>query len=190
VRRSPVHLRRGTPGDAAAVAAVMRASIRGLARGSYRPRQLARWSSLPPLYHAWAMTVGGETYLLAERAGRLVGYAALRAGEVTAVFVLPSAARDGVGRLLLARVERTARRRGVRALKALAATGAVGFYARCGYHPAGAAKVPLPGGAALEAVVVRKRLSPGLTGARVRSTRPRSPFRRRGAIRSSPARRG
>lgn len=190
MRRTGVHVRRGTPRDAPAVAAVMRASIRALARGSYRPRQIARWSSLPPLYHAWAMTAGGETYFLAERAGRLVGYAALRGGEVTAVFVLPSAAGGGVGRLLVARVERTARRRGVRALEALAATGAVGFYARCGYRPAGAARVPLPGGAALEAVVVRKRLVTGLTGAGARSRRPRSPPRRRGVSRSRRARRG
>jgi hypothetical protein len=56
----------------------MRAAIRRLAAGTCTPRQLAAWSSLPALYHAWAMTAGGEAYLVAERAGRVVGYAARR----------------------------------------------------------------------------------------------------------------
>ena len=88
----------------------MRASIRGLARPFYSPARIAAWSSLPPLYHRWAMTAGGEAYVVAEEGGRVVGYAARRGREVTAVFVLPSRARAGLGAALLARVERDARR--------------------------------------------------------------------------------
>jgi putative acetyltransferase len=72
-----VRLRRATPADAAAIARVMRAAIRAERGGVYTARQLAAWSSLPALYHRWAMTVGRETYLVAERAGRIVGYAAV-----------------------------------------------------------------------------------------------------------------
>jgi GNAT superfamily N-acetyltransferase len=152
-----LRIRRGRLSDAGAVSRIMRASIRGLSRGTYGAATLSRWSSLPPLYHAWAMTAGGETYLVAERRGRIEGYAALRRGEVTAVFVRPGAAGRGTGLALLRAVERLARRRGVRALLARAARGAVGFYERAGFRRAGTARVPLPGGGHLEAVVVRKR---------------------------------
>jgi putative acetyltransferase len=184
-----LRIRRGRLSDAGAVSRVMRASIRGLARGTYGARAIARWSSLPPLYHAWAMTAGGETYLVAERGGRLEGYAALRRGEVTAVFVLPGAAGRGIGLALLRAVERLARRRGVRALVARAARGAVGFYERAGFRRGGRAQVPLPGGHRLEAVLVRKpapaKGRPVSAGAP--RQRSRSPPRRRGATR---ARRG
>jgi putative acetyltransferase len=164
-----LRIRRGRPSDARATAEVMRASIRGLARAAYGPREIARWSSLPPLYHAWAMTAGGETYLVAERGGRVEGYAALRKGEVTAAFVRPGAAGRGIGLALLRAVERLARRRGVRALVARASLGAVGFYERAGFRRAGDARVPLPGGALLRAVLVEKRplgARPRVTSAR------------------------
>ncbi len=150
-------IRRGRLSDAGAVSRVMRASIRGLARGTYGAAALARWSSLPPLYHAWAMTAGGETYLVAEQRGRIAGYAALRRGEVTAVFVRPGAAGRGTGLALLRAVERLARGRGVRGLFARAARGAVGFYERAGFRRGGTERIPLPGGGHLEAVLLRKR---------------------------------
>jgi glycosyltransferase involved in cell wall biosynthesis len=76
--------------DAAGIARVMRSAIRVLARGAYSAERIRAWSSLPPLYHAWAMTAGRERYLVAEARGVVVGYAALLASEVTAVFVRPS----------------------------------------------------------------------------------------------------
>lgn len=156
-----LRVRRAHVSDAAPVAALMRASIRGLAGAAYGKRRIALWSSLPPLYHAWAMTAGGETYLVAERGERILGYAALRGREVTAVFVHPGAAGRGIGRALLAALERLARRRAVRELIARAALGAVGFYERAGYERAGTARVPLFGGAWLPSVLVKKRVDLG-----------------------------
>ena len=95
---------------------MQRASVRGLARSAYTERQIAQWTRLGPLYYRWALGVGGRDRL-AERGGRVVGFAALVAGpaaEVTAVFVRPAAAGRGVGSALLARVEAEARRRGIR----------------------------------------------------------------------------
>lgn len=152
-------LRAARVGDAAAIAAVMRASIRGLAASAYPPDAIAAWASLPALYHAWAMTAGAEAYVVAERSGRVVGYAARRAGEVTAVFVAPGHARAGVGTALLSRIERDAVRAGVRSLFVRAALGAIPFYAALGYRGTRRARVPLPGGAALAAVLLRKRLA-------------------------------
>lgn len=136
----------------------MRASIRGLARRSCSPAQLAAWSSLPALYHRWAMTVGGETYVVAEERGRIVGYAARRGAEVTAVFVRPARARAGIGAALLARVEHDAVRGGARSLLVRAALGAVPFYTARGYRGTRRVRMPLPGGALLPATAMRKPL--------------------------------
>jgi predicted N-acetyltransferase YhbS len=156
---APLRLRRARPSDAPAIARVMRAAIRGLAAPFHPPRLVAAWSSLPPLYHAWAMSAGGERYLVAERAGRVVGYAARRGREVTAVFVTPGHARAGIGAALLAPLEREARRAGERSMLVRAAPGATPFYAALGYRGSRRSRVPLPGGGALPAVLMRKRLS-------------------------------
>ncbi len=153
-----LRLRAARVGDAAAIAAVMRASIRGLAASAYPPDAIAAWASLPALYHAWAMTAGGEACVVAERSGRVVGYAARRGREVTAVFVTPGRARQGLGTALLSRVERDAARAGARSLFVRAALGAVPFYAAAGYRGARRVRVPLPGGAAIAAVSMRKTL--------------------------------
>jgi putative acetyltransferase len=151
-------VRPATPADAAPIAEVMRTAIRVLARATYPPRVLALWSSLPPLYHAWAMSAGGETYLVAERDGRIDGYAALHGREVTAVFVRPEAARQGVGRALLARVEDLAAANGERTLVVRSSRGAVPFYEAAGYAAVGPTWVPLFDGVDLAAVRLRKRL--------------------------------
>lgn len=165
--RSPsARLRRATPVDAPAIARVMRAAVRAQA-GRYPARDLAAWGSPPALYHRWAMAVGGETYLLAERAGRLDGYAAWRPGEVTALFVRPSAGGRGLGARLLARAEAGARAGdGAGRITLLAARAAAPFYAAHGWHPLRAARSPLPGGRWLPAVRMAKVWS-GRRGRRV-----------------------
>lgn len=158
-KRGALRIRRARLADAAALARVMSASIRALAADFYAPRQIAAWASLPPLYHAWAMTAGGEHVLVAERGGRIAGYAALRRREVTALFVRPSAAGRGVGSALLSRVEREARRRGVAAVTVDASRNGAGFYRARGFAGVRRVAVPLPGGGKLEAIRMRKRLT-------------------------------
>jgi GNAT superfamily N-acetyltransferase len=152
-----VKIRRARLLDAPALARVMRAAVRG-ARGAYPARILAAWGSLPALYHAWAMTAGGETILVAQRGGRIVGYAGLRGGEVTALFVRPSAARQGVASALLARIEALARRRRVRRIVVDAARSGVAFYRARGFEDVSPVRVPLPGGASLVAIRMTKQV--------------------------------
>jgi N-acetylglutamate synthase-like GNAT family acetyltransferase len=164
-RAERVRIRAARPSDAPALARVMRAAIRGLAAGTCTDRQLAAWSSLPALYHRWAMTAGGEAYVVAVDGGRAVGYAARRGREVTAAFVSPARARAGVGASLVARVEEDALRAGLRSLFVLAAPGAVPFYEALGYRGGRRVRVPLPGGEHLAARRLTKRLT--------RTARPR-----------------
>jgi GNAT superfamily N-acetyltransferase len=135
----------------------MRAAVRGVAPGTYPARVLAAWGALPALYHAWAMTAGGETVLVAARGASLLGYAALRGAELTALFVRPSAARRGVASALLARIEALARRRGVARLRVDAALSGVVFYRARGFAGGRSVSVPLPGGA-MEALRMTRRL--------------------------------
>ena len=152
-RRPPgtVRIRRARPGEAAGVARVMRAAVRGQRR-AYPAPLLAAWGRLPALYHRWAMTAGGERYLVAARGPRLLGYVAWRGGELTALFVRPDEAGRGLGARLLARAEAGARAGGARRLTLVAARGAVPFYVAHGWRPGRPARSPLPGGGALPAL--------------------------------------
>ncbi len=129
----------------------MRMAIRTIPAGIQRPGELAAWASLPPLYHRWAMGPGGEGYLVAERQGRIVGYAARRGGELTAAFVRPREQGRGVGRALVEAVCRAAAGEGRRTVHVLAARAAAGFYAAIGFRGSSRVRVPLPGGLSLAA---------------------------------------
>lgn len=142
--------------EAAAIARVMRAAVLGQ-RGRYPARTLAAWARLPALYHRWAMSAGGERYLVAARGERLVGYAAWRGGELTALFVRPEEAGRGLGARLLARLEAAAVAGGARRLTMVAAPGVVAWYAAQGWRRGRPVRSPLPGGGALQARRMSKR---------------------------------
>lgn len=170
-------MRPATLADAPAIARVMRAAVRGAARdhpGAYPAPAAAAWSSLPALYHRWAMTAGGERYLVAERAGRVLGFAAWRGREITALFVHPRAAGRGLGRALLERAAAAAHRAGARALFVKAAAAAAPFYRARGFAGERPSSVPLPGNARLPAMHLVRR------PARPPSPRARAPGRGRG----------
>jgi GNAT superfamily N-acetyltransferase len=158
---SPPDVRRARASDAVAIAAIMRAAIRALPQGVHPAGTIAAWSSLPALYHRWAMGPGAETYLVAERRSRPIAYAALRGNELTAVFVRPSEGGRGVGAALAKAALRLARRRGERAVRVVAASNAVPFYERLGFRGGPTVSVPLPGGARLAS----RRLRVALTAA-------------------------
>lgn len=157
-RVEAVRIRRARVSDAPAISRVMRAAVRAVAPRTYPAAVRAAWAALPALYHAWAMTAGGETVLVAEVDGRAVGYAGLRGGELTALFVHPRSARRGVASALLARAGGLAGRRGARTLRVDAALSGVAFYRARGFAAERAVGVALPGGVRLAAVRMRKRL--------------------------------
>jgi putative acetyltransferase len=144
--------------DARACAAVMRAAIRALRPGDHTRRELAAWASLPALYHRWAMGPGGESYLVAERAGRILGYAARRGEELTAAFVRPRAQGQGIGRALVEEACASAGLDGHRGVRVLAARAAAGFYAALAFRAGARTRAPLPDGLSLAAVRMRRAL--------------------------------
>jgi len=155
-RPAAIRIRPGRPEEAAAVARVMRAAVLGQ-RGRYPEAVLAAWARLPALYHRWAMTAGGERYVVAVRRGRLVGYAAWRGEELTALFVRPGEGGRGLGARLLARIVAEAVAGGARRLTMVAAPGVVDYYAARGWRRGRPVRSPLPGGGALLARRMSKR---------------------------------
>jgi GNAT superfamily N-acetyltransferase len=136
----------------------MRAAIRAIRAQDHTRRELSAWASLPPLYHRWAMGPGGEAYLVAERGRRILGYAARRGGELTAVFVRPRAQGQGVGRALVRAACSSGARDGHESIRVLAARAAAGFYVAVGFRAGSRTRVPLPDGLSLAAVRMRRAL--------------------------------
>ena len=111
-----------------------------------------------------------KVFLVAERAGHLIGFAELTIGathlcagpgatvELGRLYVQRAFAGKGVGTMLLARSEALARARGARSLWLTAWVGnrrALAFYARRGYVDAGATMYEFEGEAYENRVLVR-----------------------------------
>lgn len=160
-------LRSPRPSERAAVADVHRRSIRELADDAYRPDQIDAWADAvdPDRYPIHA----AEAHcLVAERGGRLVGFGWVETepgehldadvdGEVTAVYVHPNAAREGVGSRLYGALEAAVRDRGAESLGLWASRNAVPFYEAQGYDQIAEQRLEY-GDVALPVVEMRKRL--------------------------------
>lgn len=99
---------------------------------------------------------------VAERQGRIVGFAVLLLAsrgeaELDGLFVEPDSWKQGIGRALVAHVERVATDAGATRLRVLANPDALGFYEACGFTRIGEQQMRF--GAA---IVMRKFLSAGL----------------------------
>ena len=153
VRAPSIRLAR--PADLAAIATVHAASVRALCAGHYPPQAIEQW--LAPSPGLYDRLLRSSTVYVAERAGRVLAFAAVRLAtrEVRAMYVSPGATGDGLGLRLMLRLERVARALGIAELRLSATLNAVGFYERLGWRrdPVRADKRP-----AQRCVAMRKRL--------------------------------
>jgi putative acetyltransferase len=119
--------------DAEALCAVHKAAVRVLCASAYTAQEIEAWLSereLAGFRHA--MTEGGETVLVAERDGTVVGFASIKGAALFGLYVDPARGR-GAGRLLLEAAEDQVRRRGANALSLQATLNAVPFYRQHGF---------------------------------------------------------
>lgn len=143
--------------EADALLTLHQASIRAFGPAAYDEAQV----------HAWARKDEPEypiddpehRFVVAEREGELAGLGDLHwpESEVTAVYVHPDHAGEGVGTAILGDLEAAARERGLEELGLLASMNAVGFYEQAGYERVGT-RVHQTGDQELECVWMEKRL--------------------------------
>ena len=77
--------------------------------------------------------IGERTVFVATMRGSIVGTASLDGNMVRTVFVAPDVQTRGIGKLLMAEIERTARARNVASLTVPSSLTAETFYARLGF---------------------------------------------------------
>lgn len=122
--------------DAPALAALFQASVEDLAAEDYTDAQRAAWAGLADDEAAFAARLAERLTLVATIEGEPVGFASLRGvEEIDLLYVLPSAARMGVGTLLCDALERLATARGGVKLTVDASDTAEPFFAGRGYVP-------------------------------------------------------
>jgi len=147
-------LRYATRADASAVADLQTAAARAFGPGHYTGDELDRWARErdPAAYD-----FDDGVHVVAERDGDVVGWGWVRPErcEVSAVYVHPDHARDGLGTRLLDRLEAEAADDGCDALSLWASLPSVGFYDANGYERV--RRVTLDSGStSLPCVVMRK----------------------------------
>jgi len=114
-------------------------SIRGLAAGYYTPEVIDAW--VVPMtennVRSFLENRDDEIRLIAELDGEAVGLGVLvlRRSELRACYVVPEAARKGVGTALVREIERIAKENGLERLELHASLNAEPFYGSLEYHP-------------------------------------------------------
>lgn len=77
--------------------------------------------------------IGKRTVLVASVGSRVVGTASLDGGVVRTVFVAPDVQTQGIGKRLMAEIERIARERNIASLTVPSSVTAEAFYAQLGF---------------------------------------------------------
>ena len=148
-------IRLATPDDTAAISDVIAASARGLSVGHYEPEVVE--AALRGAFGVDSQLVDDETYFVATLDNTIVGCGgwskrrtlfggdafsvrdatqldpATEAARIRAFFVLPSHARQGIGRAILQRCESEAASLGFSRFALMATLPGVKFYSTLGY---------------------------------------------------------
>jgi len=141
-----MRLRDATPEDSEAIRSVHARSIRGLGPAAYSQEQVAAWAAgCESADYAEAIESADTEFLVAVTDAAVVGFGSLTLAvpsgytapaeaEITAVYVDPAVAREGVGARLCGALERRAWDAGIRRLGLTASRNAVPFYEAQGYE--------------------------------------------------------
>lgn len=167
-------LRTATSDDVPALNALIERSARALSVGYYDERETE--SAIRFVFGVDTSLIADGTYFAVERSGRLVGCGgwsrrrtlyggdqrpvgerslldpAVEAAKIRAFFVAPEAARQGIGRRLLAACVEAAGAAGFHTLELMATLPGVPLYAACGFREVARITEQLPDGVAIEFV--------------------------------------
>ena len=141
-------------------------SVRGLAAQHYPADVIAAWGAPAHIsdeaVRRFLKNPDDEIRLIAELDGQPVGLGSLVVDntELRSCYVVPEAARMGVGSALVQEIERIARGRGLTHLELDASLNAEPFYAALGYEAVERGEHVLRSGLRMAAVKMRKIISP------------------------------
>ncbi len=122
-------------GDEPALSLVYFSAVHEIARADYTLAQLDAWAPRQYDGAAWAARMQGIQPFVAKRGGHIVGYADVQPeGYIDHFFVIASAARTGVGTLLMRRIHETAVQRGVPLLTSHVSITARPFFEKFGFE--------------------------------------------------------
>jgi len=123
------------PRDAETLAALFAESILTLGEDHYSEGQLAAWATFGEDAAAFGAFLAGFTTIVAETEGEIVGFASLKDDKhIKMLYVLPDAARQGIGKALVNVMELLAAKRGAEALSVDASEVAVPLFEKLGYE--------------------------------------------------------
>jgi len=174
-------LRIATDDDVDEIDALIAASVRGLAKGFYDEQQIEL--SIRSVFGVDHQLIADGTYFVAESEGKFVGCGgwskrktlygasvfdqsrdpalldpATDPARIRAFFVHPNAARQGIGRSILAHCEAEAVAAGFREFEMMATLPGVPLYASCGYETGESVAVPVGEGIEIECIRMSKKL--------------------------------
>ena len=130
-----IALRPALPADAAALAALFRASVETLGAEDYSEAQVEAWSALADDEAEFGQKLAQKLTIIASIGGALAGFAALKGADVLdMLYVHPHFARKGVASALCDAIEKLAGARKAVKLTVDASDSAEKFFARRGYQ--------------------------------------------------------
>lgn len=166
-----VRFRRAGTDDAEAIASAHIDSIRSIGPAFYPPEIVDAWAEgLTPDLYVNAMN-GGEAFFIAvgQVGGKpvVLGFSTHRVDDAqdgTSVYVRGSAARRGVGTLLLLLAEEHALAHGATSIHIQASLAGVEFYRAKGFEELGRGEAQLMSGQSMPCVFMRKVLAVAMEG--------------------------
>jgi len=158
----PVIIRPLQGADARRFLEVHHQSVRGLAANDYPQNVIEAWAApiTDERLQRFLQNRDGEIRMIAELDGAPVGIGALvvASSELRACYVVPSAARRGIGTAIVAEIERIARDHGLRELHVESSLTAEPFYAALGYRVENRSELRIAPDVSMAAIMMRKEL--------------------------------
>jgi putative acetyltransferase len=159
----PLTVRKMRPQDARVFLEVHHTAVRGLAAADYPPEVIDAWAPLPISNDAVETVLAappGQIRLVAEIGGEVVGIGEIvpALNELRACYVVPKAARQGVGTALVREIEQIAREHGLAHLQLDASLTSEPFYLSLGYEVREHGEHMLGTGLAMACVKMEKHL--------------------------------
>jgi N-acetylglutamate synthase-like GNAT family acetyltransferase len=129
-------IRRALQGDAGDISAIISRALRETNAKDYTNEVIER---IERTFSPFAMIqlINKRTVFVATVNDRIVGAASLDGALVQAVFVSPDLQGEGIGKRLMAQIERTARKGGISVLTVPSSITAESFYAQVGFRAVG-----------------------------------------------------